>query len=509
MTSSPLPIPEERQQTGNLSLARIAERATFNNDPVLYAKMLRVLNVEDFSDKVIEGLLILLGRPCMTYGRVEMARALIKTFDMEGPYDILTQILFFVSFPLDILRFFYSCYPERKPANVFVKLIDGEDSDKMAFALLQVEKIYGEISTDTYYELFNYSLDKGNRTMTKLIENKIRENNVYAPIPDWVIPNEAPDTPPEPEDREFIMPNDDDAIGLVSKVLDRAQFEAEYKTDNNLPPTQKEEKQPSSVQDARLEEKEEEQWETGENIELETGLPGNIPPPPREEEEEIEQPTVMRTTVTEDELNTALLGAYRKLPRPTQEALVELSAEQQRVYELERDATLFRYYGPSNFKLAGTFIDKRFVCYRLGCRAMTCVCSDADEQEEIDIDIGEIDWFKKSCDRCFRLIRSRFHAIRLPPSLGGYSGCFCSEYCVKTWSNENGGTEIELALIDLDIAQLRKYGIWDRPEKPIFNFYSYPEQNWNAGPLEIEFEQLKEPTTTEDPLSKYIFVRTD
>lgn len=510
----PLPVPEEKQTPGNLSIPRLAEKAAFDNNPTLFANLLRVIRVQDLSDSQIVGLLQIIGTPCLTYNREEMARSLVKAFDMEGPYDLLTQLLFYPHFPQELLRFFYSVFPERKPAVTFVKLIDGEDADKMAFAFSQVEKIFGEVSTDTYYELFNYSIDSGNRVMTHLLSDKIRQNSVFAPIPDWMIPNEAPDTPPEPEERHFIMPNEDKAVNLIGRVLDKVQFEAEYNTEvANLPPLPKEADQPSSVKDARLEEEEEddEEWNTGEYIDLDNGLPTSIqPPPPRKtaNADETRAPTI-RHAFTDDAIHGALVSAYRKLPAAAQESLVELSAEQTRVYELESDVTLFRYYGPSNFKLASVFIDKKFVCARLGCREMTCVCSDADDKEEVDIDIGEIDWFAGSCDRCFRRIRTRFHSVRLPSNIGGYSGCFCSEFCVKTFSNENGGTELELALIDLDLERKRELGIWDRSEKPIFPFYNYPEQNWTAESIEVEFEHLQEPTTTEDSLSQYVVIRSD
>lgn len=87
-----------------------------------------------------------------------------------------------------------------------------------------------------------------------------------------------------------------------------------------------------------------------------------------------------------------------------------------------------RVFGPAN-----RFMDKNCISnpYKNGpCRMLECLCKE--QEEDLDPEYYTYnEWFHGKCQRCFRAIRDRSHAIRIPIENGGWYGCFCTFDCMK------------------------------------------------------------------------------
>lgn len=127
----------------------------------------------------------------------------------------------------------------------------------------------------------------------------------------------------------------------------------------------------------------------------------------------------------------------------------------------------FRYFGPSNPIINTPGISNEI------CNRMLCDTSYFDhefDEEDIlgdDREIGPLEWFEETCDKCNRKIRSYSHCFRLPKELGGWLGCYCSAECTKndliepTTEMETMIYEIRIYLIDYFSAKLKKIGLYD------------------------------------------------
>jgi hypothetical protein len=101
---------------------------------------------------------------------------------------------------------------------------------------------------------------------------------------------------------------------------------------------------------------------------------------------------------------------------------------------------LFHLFGPS-FASSGTDFSLNTPCTQWGgCRMFLCVCHERsdDDGEYVDVmdendnnDSWEVEWFRGACDNCHRRIERKHYAVRIPVSVGGWKGCFCSWDCVK------------------------------------------------------------------------------
>ena len=66
---------------------------------------------------------------------------------------------------------------------------------------------------------------------------------------------------------------------------------------------------------------------------------------------------------------------------------------------------------------------------RGGCRMLTCQCYESD------------DWFDGRCHDCFKVIRKKCYAIRIPVKLGGWRECYCSFEHMLNHLNEDDDVE--------------------------------------------------------------------
>lgn len=118
----------------------------------------------------------------------------------------------------------------------------------------------------------------------------------------------------------------------------------------------------------------------------------------------------------------------------------------------------FRLYGPDNPLVETSYSelkDRR-------SRMFYCNYFDFDEDEQ-----EFYDWFIGFCEICYKRIKYRWYAVRLPLPHGGFRGCYCSHQCLQdavTKREEDRG-EPDMALrimVDDMISDLKKYGIQQR-----------------------------------------------
>lgn len=132
------------------------------------------------------------------------------------------------------------------------------------------------------------------------------------------------------------------------------------------------------------------------------------------------------------------------------------------------DSDIFREFGPVNciYSDVPSMDDENYECTKYGgCRMFTCsefenMYSNGDQIDIFTIEehTSNIDWFRKSCDKCMTKIPKRHYAIRRPLINGGWLGCFCSIDCMKHDVND---PHISLMIGRIQ-EQLNRIGIRDR-----------------------------------------------
>ena len=70
-----------------------------------------------------------------------------------------------------------------------------------------------------------------------------------------------------------------------------------------------------------------------------------------------------------------------------------------------------------------------------GCRMLTCICINEDDDEQ-DIPVTRLQWFRGKCDLCNKKIKKECYAFRLPLDAGGWIGCYCSSDCAMSYANK-------------------------------------------------------------------------
>lgn len=141
-------------------------------------------------------------------------------------------------------------------------------------------------------------------------------------------------------------------------------------------------------------------------------------------------------------------------------ALIQPVLDVQNLAAGQYDILLFRLYGPANPFYNSELFDLEFGGPRM------LIDSDFD----VDPDTGDVeDWFVGYCEQCRFRIRRRWHAVRMPRPMGGWSGCYCSFKCVRdaitAEEDSTGKPQIAMRVMaDSVEEQLNSYGIQDRLE---------------------------------------------
>lgn len=133
----------------------------------------------------------------------------------------------------------------------------------------------------------------------------------------------------------------------------------------------------------------------------------------------------------------------------------------QRDEEWNNRVDVYRILGPRNPLLGARYEQFEESDFRM----FTSTLFDYDE----DLDEA-VDRYDGECDRCKLKIRSRYHAVRLPLTNGGWAGWFHSFQCMEDWMMDN---REENPLYDDNIGMMMnlveedmyKIGVWDRNEE--------------------------------------------
>jgi hypothetical protein len=414
-----------------------------------FTKLVRRIPVEDLEDQQMETIMRVLILPCLEFENKHACRTVIKEFNVDEQLDVLTRIFLFKSFDDLLLSFIVRCHPERSPQEHYSNLIGYEDRSVCSFAAARIKRIYGnDVPTDKYIELFNYACDDQNTVMRQFIQNQIKENNVQAEPPTWLIENKKGWEIPEPPENNFKIPESkEDQIELLLKVLGSGNI--------NLDTERKRE---------------------GKEIEIKG------------------EPEISEYAAQGHITDPKVIEAYGRMDEEQKRNLIEDAFEQYRINRLFTDREYNRLLGPANAQANGTYFDKSHRCNKYGgCRMLTCVCSEESNDQEQTMCM-ELDWFTGACDRCFRIIPSRSHAIREPLIEGGWRGCYCSSvrdddgniirgYCLKSMVHitDPQVDEITDNLIDQYLDLLERDKIYDRSQghDTITEYLTQFEFNYN------------------------------
>ena len=163
---------------------------------------------------------------------------------------------------------------------------------------------------------------------------------------------------------------------------------------------------------------------------------------------------------------------YVRADRAERVALLRPVMAEKQAEDLALDDTLHRILGPAHPTAGARFDEKEIspCAHHGGCRMFTCVeFENYDEYGVIDDEAegvinGRLDWFTGSCDQCFRQIRRRHWAVRKPLMYGGWKGCFCSWKCVAE-TIEDPRDDLIIGMAGYMEAQMKALGIQDRREE--------------------------------------------
>ncbi|CAH6418149.1 Hypothetical protein HVR_LOCUS24 [uncultured virus] len=358
---------------------------------------------------------------CTRHQKVNAARTIINIFDEArirvDPLPAITQIFLNPNINRETLSFVMMCFPEKRPIDYYVDLININCfmGDIMALkAAVLINTIFPNVSGEDWSTLLKLTDSDPeaedeedmypNQALRAFFQTKVAETGTVAPKPEWVREYPVVEISPLPN----TIPSVKEAVDLLIDDLKRQTF---------------------------LNEK-------GKVVDIERN----------------------------NEVRDTLITQYAISTIP--EKILMLS--QVRTIEPVDDIEIFREYGPVNSIYSVVAEDAsiedetsaNYVCGKYGgCRMITCSEFETmyADGEEIDVCAIEehtrhIDWFRNSCDRCLTYIPKRHYAVRRPLLHGGWKGCFCSfEHMTE------GVTDPQVALmIGRMKEQMYRIGIRDR-----------------------------------------------
>ena len=120
------------------------------------------------------------------------------------------------------------------------------------------------------------------------------------------------------------------------------------------------------------------------------------------------------------------------------------------------DTPIFREYGPVNTVYRHEYLENTHEC-AMGCRMFTCNEFEDNDTDIFDENYYQVDWFKKRCDNCKKIIPFRHYALREPLIQGGWRGCYCFD-CFKLLPDN----PVLALMVGRILEQLMVIGIRDR-----------------------------------------------
>jgi len=154
------------------------------------------------------------------------------------------------------------------------------------------------------------------------------------------------------------------------------------------------------------------------------------------------------------------------------EVMVSLK-NNQALIDLRWDEETFRVYGaclqvPNGVTLA---VSSKDPCQcRGGCRVMTCYQHENwdpvtetvlfEEPTEEQGALSALEWFEGECQNCYRVIRKKCYAVRLPIESGGWRGCYCSFRCLREQTEP--ARDVRHRMINWFEDMYSRFGVYDR-----------------------------------------------
>lgn len=417
----------------NLVLQKIAE---FDNQGLVdnLSRLPITLIPSPSSDTLIDSFLT----ECMKQNNVPAARIIIEIFDSfrirVDPLPALTQLLLNTCISRDVLLFTINCFPEKRPLDFFVDLInmDGDILALKAAGLL--DTIFPNISSEDWnilYHLTDTDLDDEdeypNQMLRCFFETKLSETGSCISKPSWVRNYPVVDILPAPDN----IPTVKEAIDLLLIDLNKRRI-------------------------------------TNESVDI-------------QHSSEIKERLISQYAISTIFEKIQMLSPVKHIPPFDDVAMFREFGPVNSIYTV-----------------TNTPLDPNHPCsHNGGCRMFTCtefeqLHFDGEEIDVMAIDeyndhierstyeytpygqsdkvlepitittvgspIHRIDWFRKSCDFCGKRISHKHHAVRQPLIHGGWRGCYCSDCLKFSVTDPNQAIMVGRVLEQLDVI-----GIRDRP----------------------------------------------
>ena len=437
MTSSSGPQSESSAATAiRLVLWKIASGSSHGLDEVLPR-----LPVSVVPPAQSETLINLFLTECMKYSNTAATRYIIDFFDVSrarvDPLPALSQLLLNSSLSRDLLMFCISCFPEKRPLDFYVDLVNMPDDVGAIKAAAVLNEIFPDVSSDDWVTLYHLTdsdpddpdYEYPNPMLRSFFETKASESGVCPSKPEWVRDYPEVEIPPVPD----TIPSVKEAVDLLLEDLAKQKIEFVAEDDSDA----------GSIQ--------------------------------RIKEQLISQYSI--STISE---KIQMLAPVKQIP-PFD------------------DTPIFREFGPVNtiYTVCDSPPDPTHPCSQNGgCRMLTCtefehLTSDGEPIDIMAIDeyndfdelstfeytpygstekvvetisitavgapVSRVEWFRKACDICHTPISHKHHAVRKPLPQGGWFGCYCAPCLKSTVTNPN-----EAILVGRVQEQLSVIGIRDR-----------------------------------------------
>lgn len=339
----------------------------------------------------------------------EAVRVIIEAFDISrirvDPLPAITNIFLNTSLSREVLIFTISCFPEKTSVDYYIDLINMGDDVTALKAAGIINTYFPDISHETWNTLFGLTEDVEeeeyeNQLLREYFRVKLAESGTFSRRPDWVQTN-LPESIIQPITEE--IPTVKEAVDLLI-----ADLQKKIVVSDNSSEDQKD---------------------------------FNI-------ESELRETLISQYAISSVIEKIQMLAPVKPLP-------------------IINDIPLFQEFGPVNtiYTLRPSLIDPTDNCSKYGgCRMFLCnefeqMYNDGDEIDIMTADDQiNIDWFRRSCDKCLRKISKRHYAIRQPLRHGGWRGCYCSFECMED-DIDNSQTAVMVGRVK---EQLSVIGIRDR-----------------------------------------------
>lgn len=397
----------------NTQILETLRASVASNDLQTIQLILGKIPLENMEINTTDNLLLFLLNSAFSGNASAAVNLLLNTWDQLEAEDEKSLSIFPRLFTLNklkdnILQFVVLSMKSQCYEFVISEFIEFDNNTQLLPSYARVDEMYGKQSNETYKKLYQYALDKDNNVMAAYLKKKYFETNPYAQIPEWVYDFEGNyDFEPIEYKYEYNatkLPKARDVLSQIPKI---------------------------SFEPFKL--------------------------PSIEESIDILTSGFQDLSVQElDNIKNDLFSKYKNMSEEQKMEILQPVLESQEIYNLKGNIELFRILGPVNPHY-NTDLTLDHICYKYGgCRMLTCVCFEHDEDEPLD------DWFTGICQKCGSKLRSRAHAIRKPLKFGGFVGCFCSTECIK--DTVILPDMITYLMIDRIEAQLKKYKVQDRNE---------------------------------------------